>query len=379
LKVPDRILIIGNNESAIMAANKLLQRASRGDIEILVLGKKRKIEFRESNIFLCTSSLDHNNTWKNIDYLLKPQVKIIQDEPLILNMDEKSVSTKKGTVIKYDYLIIADPFEADISAIKGYDEDARSVETAQNALSLREDLKRISTGDIVIYHDSRSSFTSSYATSLAVSIKNYVSRKDNPDKIKVKLIFGENNSSADKVTEDFIDSTLKKNNIDSVQNFKIKSINVKNRELESESGDSIKYDIPVIFAPYRSREYLEKSKLPRADSGFVEVNIKTLAVKGHDDIFMLGYIGSEFKNNWKTLYNQVDYVSGRIASLASSYPDSGNYEYQYNDIVITGNERASSLSYDGNSLEIGAESRTDFLIKVYGYQTFFGIYAMGFI
>ena len=178
MKVPDRILIIGNNESAIMSANKLMQKASKGDVEVIVLGNERKLEFTDSNIFLSTSSLNHNNTSKNVDFLLRQGVRFLQDDPLILNINEKSVSTRKGAIIKYDYLILADPFESDTSSIKGYNEDARSVEISQKALSLREDLKKIVSGDIVIYHCTNSSFTSTFAASLAVNIKSYISRKE---------------------------------------------------------------------------------------------------------------------------------------------------------------------------------------------------------
>ncbi len=379
MKVPDRVLIIGNNESAIMSANKLLQKASKGDVEVIVLGNDRKLEFRDSNIFLSTSSLDHNKTSKNADFLLRPGARFYQDEPLILNINEKSVSTRKGAIIKYDYLILADLFESDTSSIKGYNEDARSVETAQKALSLREDLKKITSGDVVVYHSANSSFTSTFAASLAVSIKSYFSRKDSADKLNVKFISSENSVITDKITEDFIASTLEKNGIQFVKGFKLVSINVKNRELESEGGESIKYDLPVIFASHKYMQYVEKSKIPRSDSGNIEVNTKTLSVKGHNEIYVVGFIGSDYKNNWKTLYNQVDFITSRIAGISSAYPEVENYTYTYNDILVTGDERASTISYEGDSIAVGNESRTDYLIKLYGYQAFFGIYSQGFL
>ncbi len=379
MKVPDRILIIGNNESAIMSANKLLQKSSKGDVEVIVLGNDRKLEFIDSNIFLSTSSLNHNNTSKNADFLLRPDVRFLQDDPMILNINEKSVSTRKGAIIKYDYLILADPFESDTSSIKGYNEDARSVETAQKALSLREDLKKIISGDIVIYHCTNSSFTSTFAASLAVNIKSYISRKESADKLNVKFISSENSVVTDRITEDLIASTLEKNGIQFVKGFKLSSINVKNRELESEGGESIKYDLPVIFPPHKYRQYIEKSKIPRSDSGNIEVNAKTLTVKGHNDIYTVGFIGSDYKNNWNTLYNQVDFITSRIAENSSSYPEVENYTYTYNDILVTGDERAATISYKGDSITVGTESRTDYLIKLYGYQAFFGIYVQGFL
>ena len=130
-----------------------------------------------------------------------------------VDVNEKSVSTRKGAIIKYDYLILADPFESDTSSIKGYNEDTRSVETSQKALSLREDLKKIISGDIVIYHCTNSSFTSTFAASLAVNIKSYISGKETADKLNVKFISSENSVVTDRITEDLIASTLEKNGI----------------------------------------------------------------------------------------------------------------------------------------------------------------------
>ncbi len=380
MKVSDRVVILGDGESAVMVANKIVQKAARGDVEVIVVGKNKRLEFSDSNIFVPVSLIDQGSSRRNLDSLLRMNVTFIRDEPVSLNLKDNIVNTKGGKIIRYDHIILTDYMRPDPSKIVGYNEDARSIETLEGAMSLKEDLSNFKKGDIVIYHDNTSLFNPLNSVNLAINIFNYFQSKGNGNDIKINCVFSSELISGNKELDGIIESTLKSMGIELTKGFKLTGFNVKNKELQSSDGKAIKYDIPVIFSPSSYSSYVESANFPKADSGNIEVNMKDLTLKGFDNVFIMGYEGTSFTNYWKVNRGQADFISSRIAFMVSGYPEPDHYVYTYDSVMIKGKELASSIisSLDGKLVE-GRPSRTDYLVALYSHEAFFGTYALGFI
>ncbi len=146
MKVPDRVVILGDKESAIMAANKLANRTNKKEIEIIIIGRQPNVEFDDANIFIPSSLVDHHLLRRSINSVLHTNMEYIQDEVVSLNLKDKSLNTRNGKVVRYDYLLVTNPVEGDPTSISGFSEDARTLDTVQDSLRLREDLLNIKRG-----------------------------------------------------------------------------------------------------------------------------------------------------------------------------------------------------------------------------------------
>jgi len=120
MKVPDRVVILGDNESAIMAANKLMQRSNRSEIEVIIVGNANDMEFKDANIFIPTSLVDHHKLKRSINSQIKLSVEYVRDRVVSLNVKDKSLNTQGGKLIRYDYLLITDAFFEDDMSISGF-------------------------------------------------------------------------------------------------------------------------------------------------------------------------------------------------------------------------------------------------------------------
>jgi NADH dehydrogenase FAD-containing subunit len=380
MKVPDRVVILGNKEAAIMAANKLAHRTKKKEIELILVGREKKTEFSDSNIFVPTSLVDHQNLDKSINSQLNMRVEFIDDEVVNVNLKDSSLNTKNGKLIRYDYLIVTDALELNHSAIQGYSEDARSLDSIQESLRLRDDLRNFRNGEIVIYQDDKTIFSPITGINATILIADYFKNKELDKPVNVSYVTSSKMITNNEELDKKIMEILKLKNVKVTFNFKLDLLNVKNKELHSKDDKSIKYDIPIILSPGKFTEYIEKSSFPKSDTNPIEIDFKTLSLKGFSNVFLTSLEPKLITNFWHLNYQEVDYITAKLAHKISGYPEPQMYKSFYSDDLLCGSEKAINFSIDENGqLNLGRESKSDYLLKLYAYASYFGRYSMGFL
>ncbi|MCL4323239.1 MAG: FAD-dependent oxidoreductase [Candidatus Thermoplasmatota archaeon] len=381
MKVPDRVVILGDKESAIMAANKLANRTNKKEIEIIIIGRQPNVEFDDANIFIPSSLVDHHLLRRSINSVLHTNMEYIQDEVVSLNLKDKSLNTRNGKVVRYDYLLVTNPVEGDPTSISGFSEDARTLDTVQDSLRLREDLLNIKRGEIVIYQDGTHSRSPIVGANLAILLANHFSRNPIYKDVKITYLNSSKVIIENKQFHARIDNALQNKGVKTTYGFKLEQLNVKNKELQSKDGSAVKYDIPIIFSPSRMKDYLLNAGFPRTDSSPIEMNFKNLNVKNYPEVFISSMEPLFTSNYWNINHVELDYITAKIAHHISGYPDPEDYKGAvYIDYLITEDERATNIviENDGEYSE-GKPSKTDYLLKLYSYHSFFGSYSQGFL
>ena len=381
MKVPDRVVILGDREAAVMAANKLVNRTNKKEIEIIMIGRRNKFEFTDSNIFVPSSLVDHHLLERGMNSQLRMSVEYIQDEVVSLNIKDKSLNTRNGRVVRYDYLIITNPTEEDHSTINGFSEDSRTLESVQEALRLREDLHTMKRGEIVIYQDETHSNSPLMGANLAILLSNQFKEKGLDKDVKISYINSANTIIESEEFHHRIDSILKMNGVKTTYGFELSQLNVKNKELQSKDGSTVKYDIPIIFAPSVLKQYLSNAGFPKSDSSPIEMNFKTLSVKNYPEIFISSMEQKYITNFWQINYGEIDYITAKIAHEISGYPEPDSYNGgEYIDYLISESGKAINIVIDpSGDYSEGRVNKSDYLLKLYAYHSFFGGYSQGFL
>ncbi len=380
MKVPDRVVILGDNESAIMAANKLMQRANRNEIEVIIVGEANYLEFKDANIFIPTSLVDHHNLRRSIESQIKLSVQFINDRVVSLNVKDRSLNTVGGKLIRYDYLLITKPMLENSASIPGFSQDIRTTSTTQESLMLREDIRKMKKGEILIYQDKESVQSPVAGINLAVLLSTYFKNKALDKDVKITYATSSEKMMGNEEFHNKILEVLKNNQITPVFGFKLSQISVKNKELQSTDGKTIKYDLPIVTGPSVMEEYMTAANFKKSDTSTIEIDFNTLNVKEHPEIFIVG-IGSMFNSSfWEMNYEQVDFITAKLAHAISGYPEPEFYKGMYVDYLLESEERATSFSIDVNGgFSQGRASRSDYLLKLYSYHSYFGGYSQGYL
>ncbi len=380
MKVPDRVVILGDNESAVMAANKLVQRANKNEIEVIIVGSANDVEFKDTNIFVPTSLVDHHKLKRSINSQIKLSVEYVKDEVVTLNVRDKSLNTKGGKLIRYDYLLITNGFFEDDMAIPGFSQEVRTIITTQESLMLREDVGQFKKGEILIYQDGESIQSPVAGVNLAVLLSNYFKNKSLDKDVKITYASSFKQMMDNKTFHNKIVEVLDKNQINKVFDFKLSQINIKNKEVQSDDGKTLKFDLPIVIGKATMEEYLAKTDFKKSDMAPIEIDFNNLCVKEHPEIFIVG-IGPKFKSSfWEMNYEQIDFITAKLAHMISGYPEPDYYIGLYTDYLLESEERATSFSIDINGeFSQGRASRSDYLLKLYSYHSYFGGYSQGYL
>ena len=381
LKIPERIVVVGNSTAAVSAANKLRTRIPEKDAEIILVSGNTRHEYVDSSVFLPVNYLVHSSLSRPMSGILRKSVKLVDEGVKHLNCKDTGIITNEGHLIRYTYLVIADEPSSDISSIPGYSEDARSLGDIQLSLSLKVDVENMKKGNIVIGNAPSFQGNELLASDFAILLSNTLMIRGLSDDVKVTVFFPRKELLGSKDLYLYALKALKSNGIDVVEEFPVSSINVKNKEMSTPDGKTMKYDVPVIMPPQSLRGYISHSDIPVTENGVIDISPEFMNIKGMDNAFAIG--GCYNTRNSSMVYpslEQADFVSAVLANRISGFPFPEPYKYSNSSTLLTGQDKAATFEIgDDFSLEMGRETHSDYLFKLYAHSSYFGRNIRGFL
>ncbi len=380
MKVPERIVVVGNSTAGITVANKLRTRISRENAEIILISGGNRHYFNDASVFVPVNFLQTSQLSAPIKGLIKNSIVFVNENVKMIDIESKGVTTDDGHLIRYTYLVLAGDFDSAHDTIPGFIEEARSVNAVQNAIALREDIESLKSGTIVIGNAQNYMGNETLISDLAIVISNDMKRRKQDTRVKVQVFFPEAKIHGSNELYKHIEAVLTENNIEVVSGFNLASVNVKNKELVSTDGKTIKYNLPIIMPPESLDRSIISSNIPKDDSGKIKFDLDTLSVSGHEDIFTIGgSLNLHGSQTISTALDQAEFVSAFIANRISGYRDPGTYEFKIQLQPILNSRSAETILISGEDLVVGKPSETDFLMRLYAHSSYLCREIRGFI
>lgn len=380
MKVLERIVVVGNSTAGITVANKLRTRIAKDDAEVILIAGGNRHYFNDASVFLPINYLQSSYLSAPVKSLLKKSIVHINENIKSIDIENSGVLTEEGHLIRYTYLVLAMDCVPDPDAIPGFKEEARSVDEVQSTISLREDIQNLKQGSIVIGNAPNFKGNQILASDLAILLSKYFREKKLDSKIKIQVFFPDQMIHGSTELFNWVETELKANNIEMIGGFSLASLNVKNRELVSSEGKTIKYDLPVVMPPESLHKSILSSNIPKAENGQIDIDENTLSTKNQEQIYLIGgSLGIPGSQNIYSALDQAEFVSARIANKISGYMDPGQFKMKIELHPITDDKLAISATVDGDSLLLGKASETDFLLRLYAHSSYFGREIRGFV
>ena len=380
MKVLERIVVVGNSTAGITVANKLRTRIAKDDAEVILIAGGNRHYFNDASVFLPINYLQSSYLSAPVKSLLKKSIVHINENIKSIDIENSGVLTEEGHLIRYTYLVLAMDCVPDPDAIPGFKEEARSVDEVQSTISLREDIQNLKQGSIVIGNAPNFKGNQILASDLAILLSKYFREKKLDSKIKIQVFFPDQMIHGSTELFNWVETELKANNIEMIGGFSLASLNVKNRELVSSEGKTIKYDLPVVMPPESLHKSILSSNIPKAENGQIDIDENTLSIKNQEQIYLIGgSLGIPGSQNIYSSLDQAEFVSARIANKISGYMDPGQFKMKIELHPITDDKLAISATVDGDSLQLGKASETDFLLRLYAHSSYFGREIRGFV
>ena len=126
-----KIVIVGGGLAGISTAARLTLNLSNPDITIIE-PEKTSASYQPGQTLVAAGIWDEDEILFDRDDFVPDGVKVIEDRAVFFNPQENKLTTEKGQVVTYDYLILAMGVQLDFERIKGLEEAGRALSSGNN-------------------------------------------------------------------------------------------------------------------------------------------------------------------------------------------------------------------------------------------------------
>ncbi len=314
-----RVLVIGDGLGGLSFANKLKLKSTNAEIK--VVGKSPKHYYKADGLQIPFQLKNYRQSVKNVRFLLHDSIEYLRDEVIRINPRQKTVNLGSGRTDYYDYLVIATGARLATEEIPGYDGEAKHFYDLQHSMELELIIKKFNDGNLVITVPDTAYQCPPAPYQFAILADEYFSKRNLRGRISITFLSPYKTLFPLAAVSERIESIFEDHNVTFKTGFKTVSVNQKNKEVLSETGDHENYGLLVMIPPHRGQSFISDSGLP-GEHGFVNVDPSTLQVKDAPGVFAIGDAAhlETVKAGSATLH-QAETVSDIISNeLGSDYP-----------------------------------------------------------
>ncbi|MCY0859998.1 MAG: FAD/NAD(P)-binding oxidoreductase [Sulfolobaceae archaeon] len=282
------ILILGGGFGGLAVANEL-REALKGEVNITVVDKKQRTEYRPSYLYVMIGYREPEQMTAPLEYLENRGIKYINAEVTKIDAANRTVETTAGK-LNYDYLIIALGAETHPEMIKGG--PFPSAWELDLALKAREALKSLRKGKVVIAAYDKVYRCPPAPWEAAFLIDYHYSglgiRKD----IEITMVhpykrpFENYGPLAAKAME----RMMQQRNVNWMglnKDVAIDYVDTQNKILYTTTGEKVPYDVLITVPPHLPPKPVAESDI--ADQkGWAAVNPPTMRTVKYDDVYAIG-------------------------------------------------------------------------------------------
>ena len=131
-----KIVIVGGGLAGMSTAARLTLHLDNPDITVIE-PQKLSVSYQPGQTLVAGGIWDEDDIAYERDDSTPDGVKVIKEKAILFNPQENKLTTDKGTVVSYDYLIVAMGLQLDFERIKGLEEAGRAYSAGDNKRLLK--------------------------------------------------------------------------------------------------------------------------------------------------------------------------------------------------------------------------------------------------
>lgn len=368
--VTKSIVIVGDGAAGIMMANKLRLMNHQRDARITVIGSNTKNFCRSDGPQISLRKKTYESSLKPIHFLLNNGVEFVRDQVSMVRPSNRLVYTKSGNKYDYDYLILSPGMEQSSELLPGYEGEAKHFLDLQHSLELGKSLEDFSKGKVIVAINSIPTPNLMGFYEFAILLSEQASKMDG-NGVKVSFVYPEEGAFPVKVLSDFFVRKFEEFGVELTSGFQIASVNQKNHEIVSGEDEKMNYDVLVLPAPYKNRDFLLTDDLLGSNPK-KNVNTSSLTIQDYDDVYIAGdALDFQISQLSGSFITQSRFIAGRISSDVNGLNFASKYDGTVSLTSMTGGGKGTTISYSyEKSPSEPKESEADFTFKKY-YSDFY--------
>jgi sulfide:quinone oxidoreductase len=296
-----QILIIGGGAAGITVASQLKNKEQ--NLDIIIIEPADNHYYQPAWTLVGAGVYKFEDTVKNEQDLIPPGVKWIKDFAESIDPEQNLVTTKTGTQVKYDYLVVCTGIYPDWDAIKGFKEALGKDGVTSNYIKGYADytweLIQNFPGGNAVFTFPAGAIKCPGAPQKIMYLADEAFRRQGV-RNKTKIIYGNATGKMFGVPTycQPLEKIVERKNIEVKYFHNLVEIKPQSKEAifhitqeNSQEEVVIKYDLLHVSPPMTPPDFIKNSKIANA-GGWIDVNKDTLQHNVYSNIFSLGDVSS---------------------------------------------------------------------------------------
>ena len=284
-----RILIVGGGMGGTIVANGLARRLfselRAAEASITVLGTTPKHMYQPGLLYVPFGRAREQELCREERSILDRRINFVIDPATRIDVDNNRVEARSGKTYEYDYLVIATGSELAPEMIPGLSEGAHQFYDLPGARKLQDALDAFEGGRIVINVNVPHKCPVA-PLEITLMLDEHLRNRGLADKFEITYTYPIGRLHGLEPLAQWIVPEFDRRGIKYETFFNTKEVDVTNKTISSEEGDTLSYDLLITIPPHRGAQVIEDSGLGKM--GWIPTNRRTLLREGSDNVFVVG-------------------------------------------------------------------------------------------
>lgn len=343
-----RIVIVGGGTGGTILANNLARRLRReigaGQVSVTLLSASPRHMYQPGLLYVAFGKMVAADLYKDQEGLLAPGIEFHVDPVEGFDLDHNEVKTKSGATYGYDYLAICTGSRALPTSVPGLAEAGHHVYTEEAALKTCSALKDFPGGRIAIVTGVPHKCPM-VPLELTFMMYDYFKDREMLDKVSFTYTYPIGRIHSLENVAKWAAKEFDRMGVHYETLFNAKEVDGAKRQVHSEEGTVVDYDLLITVPPHKGMEVIEQNKL--GASGWIPTHRTSLAMEGRDNVFVLGDTTNiPISKAGSTTHYEAEVLGENLASLATEGRAMRSYEGKVFCFIEAGKDRATYASFD---------------------------------
>ena len=287
-----RVVIVGSGDGGTFTANLLaseLHAQIKGGLaSVQLIGEHLLHPFQPGNLDIAFKGAAPDKYVKEETDLIRRDVEFIKDPAAKIDFKARSVTTKSGRILAYDYLVIATGAVADPSKIQGLEEGALNFHTGGvNSRRIWDALQAFEGGTIVVAIAGTPHKCPPSPNEAAFMLDEFFQKKGIRDKVKIRFLTPYPRPYPAEKVSHVVEPMFQEKGIDVTTFFNVDSVDPAQRKIYSLEGEAFDYDLLIAVPPHHGADVIINSGIGDQD-GYVPTDKGTMRVVGQEGVYCIG-------------------------------------------------------------------------------------------
>jgi len=371
-----RVVVVGSGDGGTFTANLLasqLRDEIRGGLAtVQLVGEHLEHPFQPGNLDVAFKGASPEKYVRDETELLRKEVDFIQDPAVRIDLPSKTVTTKSGRILSYNFLVVATGAVADPSKIPGLAEGAMNFHTGPQAShEIWQALQRFEGGTVVVAIAGTPHKCPPSPNEAAFMLDEFFRKRGMREKVKIKFLTPYPRPYPAEKISHVVEPMFTEKGIEVMTFFNVDSVDPVQRKIYSMEGETFGYDMLIAIPPHHGADVVVNSGIGDAD-GYVPTDKGTMRVVGQEGVYCIGDATNiPVSKSGVVAHLQSVVVAHNIAAEMENSKDLLEYNGRINCPMEVGSRRAIFVSATYTS---PPTDQTPSLVKYYMKRSFAMIY-----